>query len=222
MDQWFHESTSYIVLLIRLDQEKATDLNQRMFKMDLKGSKTEKNLLAAFAGESQARTRYTFFASVAKKEGFEQIAAIFAETTDNEKEHAQLFFKHLQGGDVEITAKYPAGIMGSTAQNLKAAAAGEKLEWGTLYPSFAETAVSEGFREIAATFRAVASVEAQHERRYLKLLNNVETGQVFKKPAVVKWKCRNCGHVMEAKEAPEKCPVCQHDRAYFELFCENY
>ncbi len=222
MDQWFHESTSYIVLLIRLDQEKATDLNQRMFKMDLKGSKTEKNVLAAFAGESQARTRYTFFASVAKKEGFEQIAAIFAETADNEKEHAQLFFKHLQGGDVEITAKYPAGIMGSTAQNLKAAAAGEKLEWGTLYPSFAETAVSEGFREIAATFRAVASVEAQHERRYLKLLNNVETGQVFKKPAVVKWKCRNCGHVMEAKEAPEKCPVCQHDRAYFELFCENY
>ncbi|WP_455284391.1 rubrerythrin [[Eubacterium] cellulosolvens] len=190
--------------------------------MDLKGSKTEKNVLAAFAGESQARTRYTFFASVAKKEGFEQIAAIFAETADNEKEHAQLFFKHLQGGDVEITAKYPAGIMGSTAQNLKAAAAGEKLEWGTLYPSFAETAVSEGFREIAATFRAVASVEAQHERRYLKLLNNVETGQVFKKPAVVKWKCRNCGHVMEAKEAPEKCPVCQHDRAYFELFCENY
>ncbi len=193
-----------------------------MFKMDLKGSKTEKNLLAAFAGESQARTRYTFFASVAKKEGFEQIAAIFAETADNEKEHAQLFFKHLQGGDVEITAKYPAGIMGSTAQNLKAAAAGEKLEWGTLYPSFAETAVSEGFREIAATFRAVASVEAQHEGRYLKLLNNVETGQVFKKPAVVKWKCRNCGHVMEAKEVPEKCPVCQHDRAYYELFCENY
>lgn len=193
-----------------------------MLSMDLKGSKTEKNLLAAFAGESQARTRYTFFASVAKKEGFEQISAIFTETADNEKEHAQLFFKHLQGGDVEISAKYPAGVIGTTAQNLKAAAAGEKLEWGTLYPSFAETAVSEGFRDVAATFRGVASVEAYHERRYVKLLNNVESGQVFKKPAAVKWKCRNCGHVIEAVEAPEKCPVCAHERAFFELFCENY
>ncbi len=190
--------------------------------MELKGSKTEKNLLAAFAGESQARTRYTFFASVAKKEGFEQISAIFTETADNEKEHAQLFFKYLQGGDAEITAKYPAGVIGTTAQNLRTAAAGEKLEWGTLYPNFGEVAEKEGFKEIANTFRHVASVEANHERRYLRLLNNVETDQVFKRSAVVKWKCRNCGHVLEAKEAPEKCPVCAHDRAYFELFCENY
>ena len=190
--------------------------------MELKGSRTEKNLLGAFAGESQARTRYTFFASAAKKEGFEQISALFTETADNEKEHAQLFFKHLQGGDVEITAKYPAGVIGITAQNLRAAAAGEKLEWGTLYPEFAETAEKEGFKEIANTFRHVGSVEANHERRYLKLLNNVETGQVFKRPTVVKWKCRNCGHILEAKEVPDKCPVCAHEEAYFELFCENY
>ncbi len=190
--------------------------------MELKGSQTEKNLLAAFAGESQARTRYTFFASAARKEGFEQISAIFTETADNEKEHAELFFKHLQGGDVEITAKYPAGIIGTIAQNLKAAAAGEKLEWGTLYPDFAGVAEKEGFKEIANTFRRVASVEAYHERRYLKLLNSVETGQVFKKPTAVKWKCRNCGYVFEGKEVPEKCPVCAHERAYFELFCENY
>jgi len=190
--------------------------------MELKGSKTEKNLLAAFAGESQARTRYTFFASVAKKEGFEQISAIFTETADNEKEHAQLFFKALQGGDVEITAKYPAGEIRTTAENLRAAAAGEKLEWGTLYPGFAEVADSEGFKEIANTFRRVASVEVHHERRYLKLLSNVENGQVFRKPAVVKWKCRNCGHIFEGTEVPEKCPVCAHDRSYFELFIENY
>jgi len=190
--------------------------------MELKGSKTEKNLLAAFAGESQARTRYTFFASVAKKEGFEQISAIFTETADNEKEHAELFFKALQGGDVEITAKYPAGMIRTTAENLRAAAAGEKLEWGTLYPSFAEVADNEGFKEIANTFRRVASVEVHHERRYLKLLSNVENGQVFKKPTVVKWKCRSCGHIFEGTEVPEKCPVCAHDRAYFELFIENY
>jgi len=190
--------------------------------LELKGSKTEENLLAAFAGESQARTRYTFFASVAKKEGFEQISAIFTETADNEKEHAELFFKHLQGGDVEITAAYPAGIIGTTAQNLKAAAAGERMEWGTLYPNFAEVAEKEGFKEIANTFRRVALVEASHEKRYLKLLENVETGQVFKKPTAVRWKCRNCGYVFETKEAPAKCPVCAHDRAYFELFVENY
>ena len=190
--------------------------------MEFKGSQTEKNLLAAFAGESQARTRYTFFASAARKEGYEQISAIFSDTADNEKEHAQLFFKHLKGGEVEITAKYPAGITGTTAENLKAAAAGEKLEWGTLYPNFAEIAEKEGFKDVAGTFRRVASVEAHHERRYLKLLANVETGQVFKKSATVKWKCRNCGHVLESKEAPPKCPVCDHAQAYFELFCENY
>jgi rubrerythrin len=190
--------------------------------MDLRGSKTEANLLATFAGESQARTRYTFFASVAKREGFEQISAIFTETADNEKEHAQLFFTQLQGGEVEIAAKYPAGVIGTTAQNLRVSAEGEKLEWGTLYPSFEETARREGFIEVASLFHRVASVEEKHEARYLKLLKNVESGQVFKRPKPVKWKCRNCGHVLEAAEAPLKCPVCAHDRAYFELFVENY
>jgi rubrerythrin len=193
-----------------------------MLNMDLKGSQTEKTLLTAFAGESQARTRYTFFASAARKEGFEQISAIFTETADNEKEHAKLFFKHLRGGDVEISAKYPAGVIGTTVQNLRAAAAGEKLEWGTIYPNFAQVAEKEGFKDVANTFRLVASVEAHHERRYMKLLGNVESVQVFMKPAVVKWKCRNCGHIFEGKETPEKCPVCAHERAYFELFTENY
>lgn len=190
--------------------------------MEFKGSKTEKNLLAAFAGESQARTRYTFFASTAKKEGFEQISALFTETADNEKEHAQLFFKQLQGGSAEITASYPAGTIGSTAENLKAAAEGEKHEWGTLYPSFAEAADGEGFAEAARIFRMVAKVEAYHERRYRKLLANIEQNKVFKKDAPIKWKCRNCGHVFEGKEAPEKCPVCDHPRSYFEVWCENY
>jgi rubrerythrin len=190
--------------------------------MEFKGSRTEKNLLAAFAGESQARTRYTFFASAAKKEDYEQIAAIFQETSDNEKEHAQLFFKHLQGGMVEINAAYPAGVIASTAENLKAAAAGEKLEWGTLYPNFGEIAEEEGFSEVARTFRSVAKVEAYHERRYLKLLESVTQGRVFKKDTVIKWKCRNCGFVFEGSEAPEKCPVCSHPRSYFEVWCENY
>ena len=190
--------------------------------MDFKGSKTEKNLLAAFAGESQARTRYTFFASQARKEGYEQIAAIFEETSENEKEHAKLFFKHLQGGMVEITAAYPAGIIAPTAENLKAAAAGEKLEWGTLYPNFGDIAEQEGFSEAAKTFRAVAKVEAYHERRYLKLLDSVNQGKVFKKDAVIKWKCRNCGFVFERSEAPTNCPVCSHPKSYFEVWCENY
>jgi len=190
--------------------------------MEFKGSRTEKNLLAAFAGESQARTRYTFFASVAKKEGYEQISAIFQETSDNEKEHAQLFFKHLQGGMVEINATYPAGIIASTAENLKAAAEGEKLEWGTLYPNFGEIAEEEGFNEVARTFRMVAKVEAYHERRYLKLLESVNQGKVFKKDTPINWKCRNCGFVFEGSEAPEKCPVCSHPRSYFEVWCENY
>jgi len=190
--------------------------------MELRGSRTEKNLLAAFAGESQARTRYTFFASVAKNEGFEQIYAIFQETADNEKEHAQLFFKHLKGGLVEITAAYPAGVIGSTAENLRAAAEGEKLEWGTLYPNFAEVAEEEGFEEAARTFRMVAKVEAYHERRYRKLLANIEQGKVFRKDSPIMWKCRNCGYVFEGSEAPEKCPVCAHPRSYFELWCENY
>jgi len=190
--------------------------------MEFNGSKTEKNLLAAFAGESQARTRYSFFASAAKKEGYEQIAAIFDETSENEKEHAKLFFKHLKGGVVEITASYPAGIIGPTAENLKAAADGEKLEWGKLYPGFAEIAEQEGFMDVAKTFRSVAKVEAYHERRYRKLIANIEQGKVFKKDAPTRWKCRNCGFVLEGSEAPEKCPVCDHPRSYFEIWCENY
>jgi len=190
--------------------------------MDFKGSKTEKNLLAAFAGESQARTRYTFFASVAKKEGYEQIAAIFQETADNEKEHAELFFKHLKGGMVELNATYPAGVIASTAENLKAAAEGEKMEWGTIYPNFADVAEQEGFSEVARTFRMVGKVEAYHERRYLKLLENVKQGKVFKKDKPIKWKCRNCGYVFEGSEAPDKCPVCGHPRSYFEVWVENY
>ncbi|MBX5326149.1 MAG: rubrerythrin [Candidatus Bathyarchaeia archaeon] len=190
--------------------------------MDLKGSQTEKNLLAAFAGESQARNRYTFFASVARKEGYEQIAAIFQETADNEKEHAQLFFNLLKGGMVEITAAYPAGVTGTTAENLKAAAEGEKLEWGTLYPNFADVAEKEGFKEAAKTFRMVAKVESYHERRYRKLLANVEQGHVFVRDTPIKWKCRNCGYVFEGASVPDKCPVCAHPQSYFEVWCENY
>jgi rubrerythrin len=190
--------------------------------MDFVGSQTEKNLLAAFAGESQARNRYTFFASVAKKEGYEQIAAIFEETAANEKEHAELFFKHLKGGMVEIQASYPAGVIASTADNLKAAAEGEKLEWGTLYPNFGEVAEKEGFNDVATTFRMVAKVESYHERRYNKLLENVQQGKVFKKDTPIKWKCRNCGYVFEGPMVPDKCPVCAHPKAYFEVWTENY
>jgi rubrerythrin len=190
--------------------------------MELKGSKTEQNLLKSFAGESQARNRYTFFASVAKKQGYEQISTIFTETAGNEKEHAELFFKHLKGGMVEITAAYPAGIISDTAENLKEAAEGEKLEWGTLYPNFAEVAEKEGFPEISNRFRMVAKVEEKHEKRYRKLLANIKLDKVFKKDKVIMWKCRNCGHVYEGSEAPEKCPVCDHERAYFEVWCENY
>jgi rubrerythrin len=188
----------------------------------LKGSETEKNLLKAFAGESQARNRYTFFSNQARKEGYEQIAAIFIETAENEKEHAELFFKHLLGGDVEITAAYRAGVIGTTADNLKAAADGEKMEWGKLYPEFAGVAKKEGFEKIEETFREIAGVEARHEARYRVLLKNVKAGTVFKKQKPVLWKCRNCGHVLEVTEVPDKCPVCYHDRAYFELFVENY
>ena len=190
--------------------------------MNFIGSQTEKNLLAAFAGESQARNRYTFFASVARKEGYEQIAAIFEETLANEKEHAELFFKHLKGGMVEIKASYPAGVIASTAENLKAAAEGEKLEWGTLYPNFADVAQQEGFPDVANTFRMVAKVESYHERRYNKLLESVQQGKVFKKDQPIKWKCRNCGYVFEGTQAPEKCPVCAHPKAYFEVWVENY
>ena len=196
--------------------------HRRMKNLEFKGSQTEKNLLAAFAGESQARTRYTFFASQAKKEGFEQICGIFEETSANEKEHAQLFFEHLKGGLVEITAAYPAGIIGSTAENLKASAEGEKFEWGTLYPNFGDVAEQEGFPAVAATFRAIAKVEAYHERRYLRLLESVTQGKVFKKDQPVKWKCRNCGYVFEGVEVPGTCPVCAHPRSFFEVWVENY
>jgi rubrerythrin len=188
----------------------------------LKGTKTEKNLLAAFAGESQARTRYTFFASKAKKEGYEQINAIFQETADNEKEHGERFFKFLEGGEVEINASYPAGVIGNTAENLEAAAVGEKKEWGMLYPDAGRVAEEEGFKEIAHTFREIANVEKYHERRYLKLLENIKQGKVFKKDTPVKWKCRNCGYVHEGTEAPKICPACAHSQAYYELWCENY
>ncbi len=190
--------------------------------MEFKGSQTEKNLLAAFAGESQARNRYSFFANVATKEGYEQISAIFLETADNEKEHAELFFKQLKGGTAEITAAYPAGIIASTAENLKAAAEGEKLEWSTLYPNFGDIAEKEGFVAVANVFRQVAKVEVVHERRYLKLLENVQQGKVFKKDMPVKWKCRNCGYIHEGTQAPATCPVCGHPRSYYEVWTENY
>jgi rubrerythrin len=189
---------------------------------NLKGTQTEKNLLAAFAGESQARNRYTYFASQAKKEEYEQISAIFLDTAENEKEHAKVFFKHLQGGMTEITAMYPAGVIGKTSENLKEAADGEKLEWGTLYPNFADTAEKEGFKDVALSFRSIAKAEAQHEKRYRKLLENIEKKQVFKKDRPVKWRCRNCGYVHEGPEAPAKCPACQHPQSYYELLAENY
>lgn len=188
----------------------------------IKGTQTEKNLLASFAGESQARNRYTYFASVAKKAGFEQIAAIFLETADNEKEHAKRFFKLLEGGELEIQASYPAGVIGDTAQNLAAAASGENLEWTKLYKEAEETARKEGFEEVASQFKEISEVEEEHEKRYRKLLKNVKEGKVFKSNTVVKWKCRNCGYIHEGKEAPDKCPACEHPQAYYELLCENY
>jgi rubrerythrin len=188
----------------------------------LKGSETEKNLLKSFAGESQARNRYTYFASAAKKEGFEQISAIFLETADNEKEHAKVFFNYLTGGDVQITATYPAGKIGTTAENLLAAAEGEKAEWGSIYPSFEKVASQEGFEDIADSFKEIAEVEEKHEKRYRKLLDNVKSKKVFKKDKIVRWKCRNCGYVHEGKEAPETCPACKHPQAYYEVLEENY
>ena len=188
----------------------------------LKGTKTEQNLLASFAGESQARNRYTYFASVARKEGYEQIAAIFLETADNEKEHAKKFFKFLEGGEVQITAGYPAGVIGDTSANLEAAANGENHEWTVLYKEAAETALKEGFDEIGRVYKEIAEVEEQHEKRYRKLLKNIKEGKVFKKDTVVKWKCRNCGYVHEGTEAPKECPACAHPQKYFELSAENY
>ncbi|NMB66028.1 MAG: rubrerythrin family protein [Spirochaetes bacterium] len=188
----------------------------------VKGTRTEKNLLAAFAGECQARTRYDYFASVAKKEGYEQIAAIFQETALNEKEHAKRFFSFLEGGMVEIQASYPAGVIGTTVENLKAAAAGENEEHTKLYPEAAKIAEEEGFPEIAFLFRKVAEVEKHHEQRYLDLMKNIQGGKVFKKDKKVQWKCRNCGYIHEGESAPEKCPTCLHPQSYFELLCDNY
>ncbi|MDP8292409.1 MAG: rubrerythrin family protein [Candidatus Orphnella occulta] len=188
----------------------------------IKGTQTEKNLLAYFAGESQARNRYTYFASVAKKAGFEQIAAIFLETADNEKEHAKRFFKFLEGGEVEIQVSYPAGIVGDTPQNLLASANGENEEWTKLYKDAEDTARAEGFDEIAIQFKEIAEVEEEHEKRFRKLLNNIENKKVFKKDETVKWKCRNCGYVHEGNEAPNECPACYHPQSYYELLCENY
>lgn len=188
----------------------------------IKGSETEKNLLKAFAGESQARNRYTYFASVAKKEGYEQISAIFLETAENEKEHAKVFFKFLEGGEVEIVASYPAGMIGDTASNLLAAAEGEKMEWGTLYPEFAKVAQKEGFSEIATAFIEIGEVEENHEKRYRTLREQVLKGTVFKRNEEVEWKCRNCGYIHHGKEAPELCPACNHPKSYYEIHSKNY
>ncbi|MCK4912431.1 MAG: rubrerythrin family protein [Candidatus Omnitrophica bacterium] len=188
----------------------------------IKGTKTEKNLLASFAGESQARNRYTYFSSVAKKAGYEQIAAIFLETADNEKEHAKKFFKFLEGGEVEITASYPAGIIGNTAENLEASANGENLEWTKLYKEAGDIAREEGFGEIANLFKEIAEVEVEHEKRYRKLVKNIKEDKVFNKDAEGEWKCRNCGYVHKGKNAPEKCPACAHPKGHFEIRCENY
>ncbi|MDD4357844.1 MAG: rubrerythrin family protein [Smithellaceae bacterium] len=188
----------------------------------IKGTKTEKNLLASFAGEAQARNRYTFFASAAKKEGYEQISRFFLETADNEKEHAKVFFKYLEGGEVEITASYPAGVIGDTKSNLEAAAAGENMEWTVLYADAAIVAKEEGFPEIARSFEQIAKVEKFHEDRYRRLAANIANGEVFKKKAVTKWHCINCGYVVEGEEAPKECPACKHPQSYYEVLAENY
>ncbi len=190
--------------------------------MELKGTRTEKNLLTAFAGESQARNRYTYFASQAKKDGFVQIQSIFEETANQEKEHAKRLFKFLQGGEAEVTAAFPAGTIASTAENLKASAGGENYEWTTMYPEFAQIAREEGFDEIAAVFEAIAVAEKQHEARYLGLLKNVKAGTVFKKDSSVVWRCRNCGYLHEGSEALDVCPACTHPQAHFELLGENW
>ena len=188
----------------------------------LKGSQTEKNLLISFAGESQARNRYTFFAGKARKEGLMQIADIFEETANQEKEHAKRFFKFLDGGELEITAAFPAGSIGSTLENLRDAAAGEEHEWTDMYPSFAKVAREEGFEEVAKAFEAISVAEKQHCKRYKELADNLEAGKVFKRNGTVTWRCRNCGYLHEAEEAPKVCPACLHPQSYFELLGENW
>jgi rubrerythrin len=193
-----------------------------MMAKSIKGTKTEKNLLASFAGESQTRNRYTYFASAAKKEGFEQVANIFTETAENEKEHAKMFFKYLEGGDTEITATYPAGMIKDTKGNLEAAAAGENMEWTVIYQDFSKTAKEEGFPEVARTFEQIAKVERFHEARYRKLINNIVNSEVFKKKTTIKWHCINCGYVFEGDEAPKECPACKHPQSFYEVLAENY
>jgi len=188
----------------------------------LRGTQTGKNLLAAFAGESQARNRYSFFASAARKEGFEQIANIFTETAENEKEHAKVFFKYLEGGDAQIMAVYPAGMIKDTKSNLEAAAAGENLEWTTIYADFGKIAKDEGFLEVARSFDQIAKVEKFHESRYRKLAANIASGEVFKRKSVVKWHCINCGYIFEGTEPPKECPACRHPQSFYELLAENY
>ena len=190
--------------------------------MELKGSQTDKNLMAAFAGESQARNRYTYFASKAKKDGFVQISLIFTETANQEKEHAERLFKFMTGGETEITGSFPFGLIGDTVENLKAGAAGENYEWTEMYPGFAKVASEEGFNEIAAVFSSIAVAEKQHEKRYLDLARNIGEGTVFKKDKPVVWRCLNCGYIHEGDEAPGKCPACAHPQAYFELLGENW
>ncbi|WP_297122955.1 rubrerythrin [uncultured Porphyromonas sp.] len=193
-----------------------------MSKKSIKGTRTEQNLLKSFAGESQARNRYTYFASVAKDEGYRQIEAIFQETADQEKEHAKRFFKFLEGGDLEITASYPAGVIGTTAENLKAAADGEHCEAEELYPEFSKVAEEEGFKEIATAYNNIIKAEKEHERRYLKLLERVESGKYFERDEEIYWQCRNCGFVVKAKKAPAKCPACDHPQEHFEPMRDNY
>ena len=200
----------------------AGPVTRRIAMTELKGSQTEKNLLTAFGGESQARNRYTYFASRAREEGYVQISAIFEETANQEKEHAKRLFKLLQGGEVEISASFPAGVIGTTLENLKEAAGGENYEWTDMYPGFAETARKEGFTDIAAIFEAIAVAEKQHEKRYLDLAGNIEAGRVFKREKKVVWRCRNCGYLHEGNGAPEVCPACAHPQAHFELLGENY
>jgi rubrerythrin len=206
---------------MEVKRSKTTGGVSKMAK-SIKGTRTEQNLLAAFAGESQARNRYTYFASKARKEGYEQIANIFTETAENEKEHAKIFFQYLEGGDTEITASYPAGIIGDSRANLEAAAAGENLEWSTLYANFAREARNEGFSQVAASFKEIGEVEKFHESRYRKLLSNITKSEVFKKKTTVKWHCANCGYVFEGTEAPRECPACKHPQAFYELLAENY
>jgi rubrerythrin len=188
----------------------------------IKGTRTEQNLLKAFAGESQARNRYDYYAKTAKEEGYEQISEIFMKTALQEKSHAKMFFRFLEGGPVEITACYPAGVIGTTEENLEAAAMGENEEWTKLYPEFAEVAKEEGFNKIASIFKVIAKVEAEHEKRYLKLLNNVRKGNVFKKDGKVRWECRHCGYIHEGEKPPLNCPACDHPQAYFEVAAENF